>query len=68
MLTQAEINEIERELLAGDLPETVAMRRGITRTALHNRLLQSGKRVVTYRRLENTAPADAPREVPRARL
>ena len=63
MLTIEEIEEIEAELLAGDAPELVASRRGITRQTLQNRLLNSGKRIVTYRRLEDTAPADKPREL-----
>lgn len=63
MFTTEQLQKIEEELLAGDTPEQVAERRGISRPLLQNHLLKSGKRVVTYRRLENTAPADAPREL-----
>jgi len=62
-LTQEQLEQINEALQQGETLEGLARRMGLSRSGLNFQLLQSGKRVVTYRRLEDTAPVDEPREL-----
>jgi len=63
MFTHSQIEKINAKLEAGETPEQIASGMGLSYTQFRSRLLSSGKRIVTYRRLEDTAPADKPREL-----
>jgi len=62
-LTQEQLEKINGALRSGETPDEIATGLGMTRTTMYHRLLLVGKRIVIYRQLENTAPADKPREL-----
>jgi uncharacterized protein (DUF433 family) len=62
-LSREQTQEIDEALQRGETPEEVAQNYGLTRNGLSFKLLQAGKRIVIYRRLEDTAPVDEPREL-----
>ena len=62
-MTTEDLDQINSELEAGDTPEQVASRRGMTYFQLRYMLSRVGRIIVTYRRLEVAAPADEPTEL-----
>ena len=63
MFTTEQLEEIAREIEAGFTPEEIAQRREMSRSSFVLRLLQSGKRIGTYRKMEDAAPAQDRREL-----
>jgi len=57
------MQEIEEALQQGETPEEIARRYGLTRNGLTFQLLQAGKKIAIYRRLENTVLVDEAREL-----
>ncbi|MEO7719424.1 MAG: hypothetical protein ABIY70_24750 [Capsulimonas sp.] len=64
MLTQADIDEIDRELRAGVSPEDIARKRQTTYRAMRLALLNSGKKWKTTRYLVDARPAEVGQEGP----
>ena len=63
MFNSTQLESIDALLEEGITPEEVATRFEMSRSTFILRLLMSGKRIVTYRRLEDAAPVENPREV-----
>jgi AraC-like DNA-binding protein len=66
MFTTQQLAQIDTRLHEGVTPENLAAEMGLSYTQLRHRLANSGRRIsiiLTQRRLEVLAPADAPREL-----
>ncbi len=61
-MTQQHLEEIDKALRRGETPEEIAKRRGLTRTALIYQLMAEGKKITTFRRLEEAGTLTDSRE------